>query len=338
MYRNKTIRRIILSLLLLNGTLGVGVAGFMAFEDLDVLDAFYMTIITMATVGYESAGEDGFSPEGKVFVICLIIFTIGTFTYAITSLTTLFLEGEVKGLLKGYRVNKEISKLKDHVIVLGLGRNGRQAALELAAEGVPFVIIEANQEVIDKYVEGNPNALVIHGDATSEELLRYANIESARGVISALADDADNVFATLTVRQLNSTVNVVARASNESTISKLKIAGANRVILPNVLGGRKMAKLLTRPALMDFVDLITGQGQSHLSLEQVSCGEYPGLVGKSLRELDIRSRTGVNVLGMQDQNGHLELNPNANKPVTAQESLFIIGDVGQLRAFKKEYQ
>jgi len=337
MFRDKVIKRLVLAILLLAGTMAVGVLGFMWFEHLDLLDALYMTIITMGTVGYEPT-SDGFSSEGKIFIILLIIFTIGTFTYALTSITSLVLEGELKGVLKGYRVNKEINKLKDHIIILGLGRNGRQSAVELVDENVPFVAIESSQEVIDKFLESFPNSLVLLGDATSEDLLRSANISQAKGVISALSDDASNVFATLTVRELNPKVQVVARASSESTISKLKIAGASRVILPNVLGGRKMAKLLTRPALMDFVDLITGQGQSHLTLEQISCGSFSGLVGKSLRELDIRTRTGVLVLGMQDNKGKFELNPNATKPIGQEESLFIIGDSTQLESFKREFK
>lgn len=324
-------------MVLLTGTLAVGVAGFAYFEKLSLLDAVYMTIITMGTVGYETSRPEGFTPEGKMFVVSLVVFTIGTFTYAITTLTTVILEGEVRDLLKGYRVNKEISKLKNHVIICGLGRNGRQAAIELIDEGVPFVAIESHEGTVLSFLESYPKALILQGDATSEDLLRLANINSARGVITALSDDAANVFATLTIRELNPNANVVARASNESTISKLKIAGASRVILPNVLGGRRMAKLITRPALMDFVDLITGQGQSHLSLEQVSCGQFPGLVGRNLRDLDIRSRTGVLVLGMQDQNGKFELNPNVNKPIQAAESLFIIGEVAQIAAFMKEY-
>jgi voltage-gated potassium channel len=338
MTEKKIIRRIITALALLLTTITIGVTGFHLIEGLGFVDALYMTFITVSTVGFETAGDHGFTQNGKIFVVALIIFAIGTFTYAITTLTTLLLEGEIRDLLKGYRVNKEINKLSNHVIICGLGRNGRQSAVELIDENVPWVAIEHNEEVIAKFLDQFPKALVLRGDATSEELLQKANLSSARGVISALADDAANVFVTLTIRQMNPTVHLVARASNESTIKKLEIAGANRVILPNVLGGRKMAKLITRPALMDFVDLITGQGQSHLRLEEIHCGDYPGLQGKTLRDLDIRSRTGVLVLGMQDKAGRFELNPNVNKAVQSEESLFIIGEEKQITAFMQEFQ
>lgn len=338
MWGNKIIRRIITALALLLTTIAVGVTGFHVFEGLDFLDALYMTFITVSTVGFETAGDNGFTPEGKAFVVALIIFTIGTFTYAITTLTTLVVEGEIRELVKGYRVNKEISKLNNHVVICGLGRNGRQSAVELSDEKVPWVAIEHSESVIAHFLEQFPKALVLRGDATSEETLAQANIAHAKGAITALADDADNVFATLTIRQMNPHVHIIARASNETSIKKLEIAGASRVILPNVLGGRKMAKLITRPALMDFVDLITGQGQSHLMLEQVNCGDYPGLQGKTLRDLDIRSRTGVLVLGMQDDTGRFELNPNVNKSIQAKESLFIIGEEKQIADFMKEFK
>lgn len=335
---NKTIRRIITAFALLLTTIAVGVTGFHVFEGLNFVDALYMTFITVSTVGFETPGHDGFSQGGKLFVVSLIIFALGTFTYAITTLTTLVVEGEIRDLFKGYRVNKEISQLHNHVIICGLGRNGRQSAVELLDEKVPWVAIESSEAVIASFQEQHPKALILRGDATSEELLAQANIAHAKGVISALADDAANVFVTLTIRQMNPTVHIIARASSESTIKKLEIAGANRVILPNVLGGRKMAKLITRPALMDFVDLITGQGQSHLMLEQVHCNDCPGLLGKTLRDLDIRSKTGVLVLGMQDKTGHFELNPNVNKSIQNEESLFIIGDQKQIGAFMQEFK
>ncbi|MEM0999510.1 MAG: potassium channel protein [Bacteroidota bacterium] len=336
MLNNKIFRNLATALTVLLTTLVVGVGGFYYIEDLTFVDALYMTVITMSTVGFETL-EGGLSPEGKVFTVLLIVSTIGTFTYAITTVTTLVVEGEMQKLVKGYRVNKEINKLENHIIICGLGRNGNQAAKELEVEGIPYVIIEMNEEVVTRHMQQNPQSLVFLGDATDEEVLNKVHIKRARGVISALADDADNVYVTLTIRQINPTVQVVARASNESTISKLKVAGANRVILPNLLGGRKMAKIITKPALMDFVDMITGQGQSHLHLEQIDCESRQSLVGKTLRELDIRSKTGVLVLGTQDGEGNFQLNPNVNKVITRNERLFVIGTSDQMQDFEREY-
>lgn len=337
MLKSNIAKRFLSAVAVLTFTLAFGVLGFHFIEGYSFLDATYMTVITMSTVGYEVLGGHGFSPEAKVFVIFLIIFTIGVFTYTVSTITSFMVEGEIKDLVKGYRVHKEISKIKDHIVLCGLGRNGRQAAIELIAERVPFVAIEMSQEVIDQFHQDFPDALVLKGDATDEDILRHANIATARGAICALADDAANVFVTLTIRQLNDKVPVVARASNESTIKKLEIAGANKVILPNVLGGRQMAKVLTKPALMNFVDLVTGRGQFHLNLEMIECTGKTKLVGKTLVELNIRSRTGVLVLGLQDENGDFHMNPDVNESIKGPEKLFVIGTDEQVKNFWQEF-
>jgi voltage-gated potassium channel len=292
-----------------------------------------MTVTTMSTVGFGVVGGGDFSYEGKVFSVFLIIFTIGIFAYAITTITSMMVSGEIRNLVKGYRVNKEISNIRDHIIICGLGRNGRQAAIELVAEGRAFVAIEAHQHVIDQFLQDYPEALVLKGDATEEDVLSKANVLLANGVISALPDDAANVFVTLTIRQLNATVPIVARASNESTIKKLQIAGASKVILPNVLGGRQMAKVLTKPALMDFVDLVTGQGQFHLNLEMIDCNGMDKLIGHTLSELNIRQLTGVLVLGMQDEKGQFQMNPDVHQSINAHEKLIVIGTDEQVARF-----
>jgi voltage-gated potassium channel len=337
MDNKKIVQRLLGAVALLFLALGVGVVGFHMIEGYGLIDALYMTVTTMSTVGYGVIGGD-FSPEGKIFAIFLIIFTIGVFTYAITTITSIMIGGEIGNLVKGYRVNKEISKIKDHIIICGLGRNGRQAAVELVAEGVPFLVIESHQSVIDQFLQDQPTALALKGDATDEDILLKAGVQNARGIISALPDDAANVFVTLTIRQLNATVPVVARASNESTIKKLQIAGANKVILPNVLGGRQMAKVLTKPALMDFVDLVTGQGQFHLNLEMIECNGMHKLLGRTLIELNIRQLTGVLVLGLQDAQGQFQMNPDVHQVMQADEKLIVIGTDEQIARFWQAFK
>lgn len=336
MLNNKAVRKLLVALGMLMGTLAFGIVGFMSLEGYSVVDSFYMTIITMSTVGFEVL-DGGLSAGGKIFVSFLIVSAIGVFLYVINTLTTFVVEGEIRTIFKGYRVNKEINKLQDHVVICGLGRNGKQAVQELAGEEIPFVVIEYDEDVIEKFMDTHPGVLVYKGDATEEETLKAVNISKARGVISALADDASNVYVTLSIRQLNPTVPVVARAAVESTISKLKVAGATRVVLPNKLGGRKMARVLTRPALIDFIDLITGQGNFNMHLEEVDCEEGGSYLGKTLRELDIRSKTGALVLGSQFPDGHFELNPSANLKLEPGLKLFVIGKAENLELFKKEF-
>lgn len=336
MLNNKAVRKLAVALGMLMGTLAFGIIGFKAIEGYSIVDAFYMTIITMSTVGFEVVDGD-LSDGGKIFTAFLIVSAIGVFLYVINTLTTFVVEGEIRNIFKGYRVNKEINKLQDHIVICGLGRNGKQAVLELAGEGEAFVVIEQNEEVIEKFLDSHPTILVYKGDATEEETLRAVNITNAKGVISALADDASNVYVTLTIRQLNPSVPVVARAATETTISKLKVAGATRVILPNKLGGRKMARVLTKPALIDFIDLITGQGNFQMNLEEVDCEEGGNYLGKTLSELDIRSKTGALVLGSQHPDGHFELNPSANLKLVPGLKLFVIGTMEQIKSFRKEY-
>jgi len=337
MVNNKALGRVLFALGLLGATLAGGILGFMSIEGYSLIDGFYMTVITMSTVGYETL-DGGLSDSGKVFTAFLIVSTIGIFLYVINTITTFVVEGEIRNIFKGYRVNKEISKLSDHIIICGLGRNGRQAVRELSAEGVPFVVIESNEDVVNKSHETHPDVLVLQGDATEEESLKAAALDKAAGVITALADDASNVYVTLTIRQLSPKIPVVARASNENAISKLKVAGATRVILPNKLGGRKMARVLTKPALVDFIDLITGQGKFDMNLEEVDCQEGGSYLGKTLSQLDIRSKTGALILGTQHADGHFELNPGADLRMEAGLKLFVIGKEEQLDAFRREFR
>lgn len=316
----------------------IGVFGFHFIEGYSIVDSLYMTIITMSTVGYEVLGENGLSVEGKIFVIFLIIFSIGTFLNVVSVITSFIVEGEVRSLFKDYKVNKEIEKLKNHVIICGLGRNGREAAMELISFGTPFIVIEKDKDNIARFMESHEGELlVLEGDAIEDEILEKAQIKSAKGIITSLPNDADNVFVTLTARELNPKIEIVARASNESSITKLRKAGANRVVLPNYLGGRKMAKILTQPALVDFVDMITGQGQFNMDLREISCAHQPSLLGKSFRELNIRSKCGVLVLGIQDGNGKFELNPPPDKKLDSTDKIFILGSNTQLDAFKSEF-
>lgn len=335
MDQRHSIRRILISVTLLFFTSLIGVGGFQVIEGYDLMDAIYMTTITMSTVGFGTVGE--LSKHGKLFSTILIIISAGTFVYAITTITTFVVEGEVRQVFNIFRVNQKVSRLKDHIIICGLGRNGREAAVELSRQKHPFVVIEQEQSVLDDFLEHHPDALIVMGDATHEDVLEKANIQTARGLVSSLSSDAENVYITLTAREMCPRLNIVARASHESTISKLKRAGANEVILPNLIGGRKMVNLITKPALMEFIEMITGEGNPDLHLEDVPCTNHPQLIGKTLLELHIRSRTGVLVIGYKRGESHVQLNPPAEIPLEPTDRLFIFGTNAQLLVFRKLY-
>ncbi len=332
---NRSLRRMLFAIGLLLFLLLIGALGFNLIEELPFLESVYMTVITMSTVGFGTIGE--LSQEGMIFTIVLIILSAGTFLYAVSTITTFVIEGEIQNIFYQFRINKKVSKLKDHIIICGLGRNGREAALELLRQNHPFVIIEKSEETIKDFLEHHEGILAVQGDATQEDELEKAEIAQASGLISALSTDAENVYITLTARTLNPRIKIVARASNESTISKLKRAGANEVIVPNLIGGRKMANLLTRPALMEFVEMVSGEGSSHFHLEIFTCAHHASLVGKTLAELNVRSRTGATIIGMKSGKQHVELNPPANKILEPEDKLFVLGEDKQIEVFKNIY-
>ncbi|MEL6843294.1 MAG: potassium channel protein, partial [Bacteroidota bacterium] len=322
-------RKVYGSILLLLITSVVGMIGFRLIEGYSWLDSAYMTVITMSTVGFGTLGD--LTVGGKLFSIFLIIISAGIFVYAITTISTFVIEGEFQHFFKRYQVNKQIEKLSEHIIICGLGRNGREVARELESQQVPYLIVEENEEVIQDFLEHHPEALILQGDATHDDVLEDANIDKARGLITALATDAENVFITLTAREMNPRIKIVARASQESSVSKLRRAGANEVILPNLIGGRKMANVLTRPALVEFLEMVSGDSRiNKLHLEVVSCEAHDALIGKTLAELDLRRQTGVLVLGRKSGNLPVELNPGPHRQLESSDRLFMIGTNEQI--------
>jgi voltage-gated potassium channel len=336
MRSNVAFRKVYLSLIFLLISTVIGVVGFHVIEGYGWVDSIYMAAITMSTVGFGTLRE--LSPTGKMFSVILIIISAGTFVYAITTITTFVVEGEIKYFFKSYQVNQQINKLKDHIIICGLGRNGREVANELREQQVPFLIVEEDEEVLKDYLESHPGTLVLQGDATHDETLAKANIKDAQGLITALSTDAENVFITLTAREMNPHIKIVARASHESSESKLRRAGANEVIIPNLLGGKKMANVITRPAMIEFLELISGDSRfNKLHLEVFHCKDHRELIGKTLAELHIRARTGVLVLGRKPGSLPVELNPNVHTQLAEDDRLFVIGSPDQLESFHKEF-
>ena len=292
-----------------------------------------MTVITVATVGYREVKE--LDAAGKIFTSFLIIFSIGTFAYAISVITRYVIEGEFQIYFKTYRVNQEILKLKDHVIVCGYGRNGKQACEQLRAGNVQFVVIESNEHLIDKMRLEN-GLLYVIGDATKDEILLQARLEHARALISALPDDAANVFVALTARDKNSNLKIISRASDDSSEHKLKRAGADNVIMPDKIGGTHMAALVTKPDVLEFIDHITGH--IDIRLEEIKLSSLPAeMRNKSMRELEIRNRTGANIIGFKNADGEYVINPSPDTIMIPTAKLFVLGTETQVQKFKSEF-
>ena len=306
-----------------------GLVGFHFIEDYGFIDALYMTVLTVSTVGFEVVRP--LSPEGKLFVSFLIIFSLGSFAFVGSSIVRFFLDGEFVKKLITNRVSKRIEKLTDHVIICGYGRNGEQAALELTDYNQPFVIIERRENVISR-IQDDPNLLFVQGDATNEEVLRTAGIDRARALITSTPNDADNMFVVLTARSLNPDLTIISRASEIGSDTKLRRAGATNVIMPERMGGQRMARLVTQPDVVEFMEYILLQRNLDISIQEVHCRNMAATnQGKTIGELSLGSVTGTTIIGLKNGDGKYVFNPGSDYTLSFQDQLFVLGSPDQVQ-------
>ncbi len=318
----------VLFLLVLFSTVGIHL-----IEGWPWLDCLWHTVITISTVGYHLPHP--LSPAGKVFTMLVIVVAFAVFAYGASTVAAMIFEGELQKILTVKRIEKMVAKLKNHTIVCGLGRTGQAAIKELYKEKVPFVVIEKDESKIEEAKEQYPNLIYIHGDATQDETLLKAGVKSASNLIVATADDADNLFITLSAKNLNPRIRIVTRANREENVIKLKRAGATEVILPNVIGGLRMASLAIRPSVVSFLDIVTHHGEIDLRLEEVKVPKGSPFHGKLLKDIDIPKKTGVIVIGIRREDGSFILNPTSTTMVLEGDSLIIIGTKEQAEKLKR---
>ncbi len=311
----------------------IGTLGYHWISDYRWFDAFYMTVITVATVGY---GEiQPLNDEGRAFTAVLIFISFGTFAYAVSAITKFVVDGEFNKYFKDRKLTKELDQLKNHVIICGYGRNGRQAAHVLKSHGQRFVVIEKEPSAIEE-VQNKFKEIVLSGDATNDEILLKAGILHAKAMIITLPVDADNLFIVLTARNLNPKLIIISRASEDNSDKKLKIAGADNVIMPDKIGGAHMASLVMKPDVIEFVDIITGQGEETISLEEITFENMSeDLQNKTLKDLEIRNKFGANIIGYKTENGEYVINPSADTKIIPKAKIFVLGSLEQLAKFKQ---
>ncbi|WP_345116097.1 potassium channel family protein [Hymenobacter algoricola] len=332
LWKRANLSRFVLALVLAGVSFGVGIIGFTLIEGYNLLDAVYMTMITVSTVGF---GElHPMSPHGRLFVSIYIFFNLLVIAYLVSVLTTYIFDGELRTIFKMFKSDHEIRGYSDHVIVCGFGRNGRKAYHELRANGARVVVVEQNQDLLrDALEEGDGAVPAVFGDATTDETLRAAGVEKARALITALPKDADNVFVALTARELNPGLKIIARASLKTSESKLLRAGADSVVMPDEIGGSHMANLVMRPEVIRFLEMINGLGPNKLRLEELSYRDLgQQWKGMSIRELDIRSRTGATVIGLKLNTGEFVVSPNADTRPEGGDILLVLGTEEQVAA------
>ncbi|GAA4497500.1 potassium channel protein [Hymenobacter ginsengisoli] len=339
MLKQLNLTRLWLALGLLVFSFAVGVGGFMGIEHYPLLDAFYMTVITASTVGFGEVHP--LSDMGRLFTSFYILFNLLVVAYLVSVLTTYIFDGELRHLFRMIRADQEIKSFRDHVIVCGFGRNGFKAYDELRHSGTRAVVIEQNQQLLTAANEAmHAQIPAVFGDATTETTLRQAGIEHARALITTLPKDADNVFVALTARELNPHLTIISRASARSSVSKLISAGANSVVMPDEIGGSHMANLIIRPEVIKFLDMISGLDPNKLRLEELPYNELkPSMRGQSIRELDVRSRTGATIIALRrGENGELEVSPAADYRTMAGDVLLVLGNEAQIQALHQQFK
>lgn len=315
------------ALFFLLSLLTVGVVGYMTLSDFDFVEAVYMTVITISTVGFSEVQP--LNNEERIFTIFLILTSITIFGYAVSAFTEAIASGEFFKQLKLKRVQQKIDTLKKHTIVCGYGRNGMQAIVKLKNYQKELVVIEKDKALIEQL--DNEGILYVEGDATIDAVLQKAGIENASNLITALPSDADNLFVVLTAHQLNKKCRIISRASNESSYGKLKIAGADNVIMPDKLGGAHMASLVVTPDVLEFVDKLTIEGETTANLEEVVVNSLPKeYLGKTILDLDLRKKTGCTVIGYKTTDGSYIINPEASITLLADTSLIVLGRPEQI--------
>jgi len=312
----------------------VGILGYTFIEKWSVLDSVYMVVITLSTVGFEEVHP--LSPAGRIFTIFIIVGGVGSAIYAAGQVVEIIVAGEMIGYRKRRNMDKTIRELKDHYVICGFGRVGHQVAQVFETWQVPYVVIDPKKESFDE-LEGKGVPVLI-GDATDDAVLAAAGIDRAKGLIACSDSDVSNVYITLSARQLNSTLNIVARASLKDTEKKLTMAGANRVISPYFISGVRMAAMATRPVAVDFLDLVTHSGLADFSLFQITVPPGSPLNRKSIAEADIRNASGALVLAIRKSDGSFDLHPKDTSIIETNDVLVVLGTQEQFDLLQKMIQ
>jgi voltage-gated potassium channel len=310
----------------------IGTVGYRLIEGWPLLDGFYMTVITITTIGFTEVHT--LNRAGKIFTLFIIFAGIGMVGYALLAGTQLVIEGEINKILTRRRSMKAIEKLKDHFIICGYGRMGSFVCEQLHARGIPFVVVENKVEVQDKVVQAGH--YLSPGDATEEEVLLAASIKSARGLVSVLDSDAANVYVVLTARELNPSLEIIARAAEESAQSRLLRAGATRVISPYQIGGMRMVMGIVKPTVMDFLQVAMDHKEMNVDLTEVRVAENSIYSGKRLIETDLRKELNLIIIAIKKSDGRMEFNPGPNTVIQGNDTLITMGKRQDLEVFENK--
>ncbi len=309
----------------------IGTLGYMYISEYTLIDALYMTVITVTTVGFGEVHP--LNEEGRIFTMILVMTSLGLVAYSASSIGKALLDGDFIKKYKENRMNKQLKTLENHTIICGFGRNGRQSARKLKSSNHSFLVIEKDQSKVKGY--GDIIPVLIEGDATHDNVLENAQIIKADSLISCLPDDASNLFIVLTARQLNPKIKIISRASNQYSIKKLKIAGADHVIMPDKIGGEHMASLIVTPGVLEFLDNLSVEGSYQNNIVEVYAEEFPKeFLDKSILDLDLRKKSGASIIGYKNPEGEYFVNPDVTTRIIQNSSFIILGKPSQIQGLK----
>lgn len=310
----------------------VGTLGYSAFLGVKLLDALYMTVISISTVGYSEIAP--MNDVSKVFTIFIILWGLGIVGYTFTNIVVMFVDGRIRELWRHRVMDTKISKLREHIIICGAGRKGEVIIEQFFKENVDFVVIEQNEEKYFKLIDNG--VMAIHGDATEDDVLEKAQVKYALGLISSLPTDMDNIMTVLSARQLNKEMYIISSAVDNNSPTKLMKAGANRVISASLISGNRMAALMLRPTVISFLDLVNNVGDVELELQDVIVNKGSYLYNTSLKDAQIPKKTGLTVLAVRiadEQDIRFNLNPD--RKIMENDTLLILGTKEQVHNLRE---
>lgn len=324
------IKRLRLALILLAAVFVTGISGYMIIEGWDLLDSLHMTVITIASVGYMEVNP--LSRQGRIFTIFLIIFGIGILLFGISTFTAFLVEGELSEMLRRRKMEKKISELKEHYIICGIGGIGRHIIYELHRTGRPYVAIDKNEEVCRELCE--KGMLFIRGDATSSAVLKAANADYAKGVFCSLPNDAENLLLIFTAKGINPGLKIVAKAEEDESEDKMKKAGADRVVLPEFIGGLRMASEMIRPEAVTFLDKMLKGHDKVFRVEDITIDANSVFAGKTLKTSGILDREGITIVAVKKGERYI-FNPTGEERLEIGDALIFIGEANSIEEIKK---
>ena len=324
-------KQTILSIALFFVLLAIGSWGYMAIEGWSFIDALYMTVITVATVGYGEVHP--VSPAGRLFTLVLIFLGVGYFLYVVGNFIPFLVEGRIRRILGRRKLDRQINKLNNHYIICGYGRMGRALARFLIQRYLDVVVIEQN--AARTTVMDEDDILYLVGSATDESLLMRAGIERARGLITVVGSDADNVFLVLLARQMNPTIFIVARAVMNSAKRTLTAAGANKVVSPYDLGARRMAHAILRPTVIEFLEMAFADDSMDVEVEEITIKPHSPVVRRTLYEAEIRPKFNVIIISIKKGDGKMVFNPDSQTLLEGHDTLVVVGSAASIKSLEK---